>query len=755
MIPQIIRELRHSLIGVSIAVALAACGGGGGAAGGGGSEGSSTDNSAAEAAALVAEAKSALEALITTTADEVEQNPDMVIPYEDFLSVATTFHSAAALDPSNNEAAFYGAVANLLIFLDSDTTDAFLARLGWPPLDLSGTLDDIVAAYTASLDPPTDEECSEDPTLPGCAITGYFGLPAGPNDDLLEIGGTSADVSVEALLAYVTVALPDALRYSITLLDGIDSSFASTLSLTLPPSESPAMRILAALSGSAQLVEIDYSDAKLLQTVLAAARTALIAPRIATYPGVDTFLDTNPIWDTELEEVSIDQTALEAYFRNGLDTTPDTGDEPLLGSAAGTAALKASIDMALKAAGQFMTAIVGETDDQSDDLLPQSLLLDGLAESPASFDNKQDVVLFFLQPMLQTINELRASVTTGSASISAYQTAAYIRDWNTCGPPVSGDTEDMTPHNIVPSGLPESTLQDIPVISLFRGAPLSSSFSGTGASPISSDSLTIYDGAYYISFLVSEAVNISIYTRGDADTSLQLGYLDGDGVTIVPWDSDEDSGEGANAGISIDADYFNGLDLPSLGKSSLVLYVRIDDANDDGFDLYVRTATDDGSDNVPIFLKGGGGRSFDVTVYRWATLNASVGGLIDVLGNVGTKLIRSSFTLGDDSDPQNEIPPKVEFNNSDLRNFVKLIFPQVAEDETWFEQDGNPLNNAEGITDVVNLELESLPLPPGFDMPDDPEVANEGFSGASSFCAYPYELSPAFSFEGGFSLIGL
>jgi hypothetical protein len=248
-------------------------------------------------------------------------------------------------------------------------------------------------------------------------------------------------------------------------------------------------------------------------------------------------------------------------------------------------------------------------------------------------------------------------------------------------------------------------------------------------------------------------VNLSIFTRGDADTSLQLGYVNG--TTIVPWDSDEDSGAGSNAGISIDAEYFDGTILPIPdSRNWLTFYVRIDvsqDSDSNSFELYVETAMDDGSDGVPIFLKGGGGRRFDVTVYRWATLNASVGGLIDVLGNVGTALKRDTFTIGDDSDPQNVIPPKVEFNNSDLRTFVKWVFPQIT--DAWFSEGDNPLSDPDGVTDVVSLE--SIPLPTGFDMPDDPADVTGNFSGASTFCAYPFQLSPAFSFEGGFSLIGL
>lgn len=741
---------------LALALALAACGGGGGGAGGESGDGSTTDNSAEEAAALVSEAKGELETLITTTADEAEQNPDMVIPYGDILSIAVKFNTAADLDPTNGEAAFFGAIANLLVFLDSDTTDAFLARLGWQPFEISGTLDDFLAAYFASFSPPTVEECSEDPTLPGCTITGYFGLPAGEydydGDDLLEIGGTGADVTVETLLAYLTVDLPAALQRSVTLLDGISSDFETTLTLTLPPSEPAALRIIAALSGSTQVVEIDYSDVKLIQTALAAARTVLIAPQIATYTGVDAFLEANLSWDEELEEVTLDKTAFEAYFREGPDGTPGTGDEPLLGSLAGTAALKASIDMTLKAGSQFLTSIVSETDDQSDDLIPQSYLLDGLSENPATFDNKQAVVLFFLQPMLQTITELRSSVTTGSASISAYQSAAHIRNWNTCGAPVSGDTEDVTPHNIVPTGLPLST-DDITDSSAAFETSLSTTVPGTSGTPIPSSNLVQDNGAYYVYFSVAEPVNLSIFTRGNGATKAQLGYVDTDGSTIVAWDSDEDSGAGGNFGISIDSAYFASGMLPVPGRSPLTFLLRIDDENDDGFDLYIETAADDGSDGVPIFLKGGGGRTFDVTVYRWATLNASVGGLIDVLGSVGTKLLRTDFTIGDDSDPQNEIPPRVEFNNSDLRNFVKWVFPQVT--DVWFEQDGHPLADPDGITNVVGMELESISLPTGVDMPDDPEDVTGDFSGTSSFCAYPFQLSPAFSFEAGFSLIGL
>jgi hypothetical protein len=715
-----------------LSLALAACGGGGGAGGSGGGDGSGgdgsggggsdnpgDDHSAEEAAALVTAGKSGLEDLLST--------PQTMIPFNGLADIADEFVQAAELDPSNPDAAFFGAVFKTVQFLGGDDTTNLLAKLGWRQLREECASEELIGGalgFGGSATTPTTV------TTP-CDNVGFqlrfgdFGVPIGPGEGGGSIGGAGSDLQISDILGFMTGSAPDALGQAVEWLDGLPEDFQTTLTFDISwlgsSGKSDIPRGLS--SENATTFEIDYSDAKLIQAVLSSVRAVLVATTIWNYPGVDQFLADHRDGEGALGEI-LDADLVE-YFQSGWDDSA----LPLTENSTGKANLKTSISLALKAVDQGLGSFTQETDDQSDDLLPQDFIFDLLTTNPQSYDDKAAVVAYFLEPTLQTARDLRNSVDDGSSQIEIYQAIAQIQDFETCEATLGEESPDTSPNNDSETNPLPDPIPDVTVVGVIPD--------GTPADPDSSSATT-----NYFTFTLSAPANISIYTSGSGDTTGTIGY--DAGQAIQTWDTDAGSAEGGNFGLSIASTYFDGSHLPAAidwPRAGLTFYVEVTSDGTTPYQLVVITDPGQGK----IFLKGGGGRNYIASVYRHAHVNASLGGLIDVLAYFFDKSDRGLFSITGDS-----LLPHLFFDNGVLRAAFKRVFPALS------GADINTSNFAgSGNHELLEVQPPTLTIL-GLDDPELPENdVSPLFGGPLAFCAPPKALSPAMGALGGYSPVNV
>ncbi|MBI3991947.1 MAG: hypothetical protein HY342_01630, partial [Candidatus Lambdaproteobacteria bacterium] len=253
---------------------------------------------------------------------------------------------------------------------------------------------------------------------------------------------------------------------------------------------------------------------------------------------------------------------------------------------------------------------------------------------------------------------------------------------------------------------------------------------------------TGYNGGYWFIFSVATPLNLSIYT---AETSLPEGqslrgeiYFD-DGGTLTHWDSDYSASAGkGNFLMSIDKDYFDSLPTPPV-----TFYVMIE-PNAGPVDLHFGTQSADAV-TFPVFLKGGGGRSFTTSLYK-TTLSVDFAHLIDFAGGFWDTIDRPNLVLDDESTPLID-ESVVNLDYADLESNVTALL------------DGTTLSvtNPEGgsiASGPVNLTGDNIE--PQNSAVGNPTLASTGAgdpaipSSIASVCAYPFEFSNMEDLAGGY-----
>jgi hypothetical protein len=610
-------------------LALAGCGGGGGGGsgagnGGGDSSGSTRDPVAAQA--LVDEGVAELEESLSSG------NPP---PFATLADISDLFDQAARLDGENPTAAFFSALAQVFLFLDSPAAKSFLVKLGWDNFrENEAEWGNFIAALgsavgsvtgTAGFTPPVDES--------GGAIT--FG----------EDGVTFAEI-----IEFLTVTVPTRLHSSVNLLG------------TIPPGWSFTLNFSVDTGGGAEdySITVNYTDAMAIRAVFAGAESVLAAPGIWTYTGLDAFLAAPENKD---QEGNITDVALQTYFASE--------DQPLARNAAGVERLLTALSAFLES---FDTALLAQQSDTSGHLLSVT----GLLADQGRYDREAVVINYGLDAFRLTAADLRTALTADGA-MGIYQPVAFIKDFAVCDP-LAGDEQDpdLSPQN--DNSRPVLALEEPPpALPLSPDTP-EGSLSSEGMTPQS-------DGAYYFRITLTAPANVSIWSEG-AETNAVVGYEDTTGA-VVPWDFDEDSGGGGNFGISIAAVYMADTVMAGIPSKDITLYVAVQSLNGDPFTL--KAATDLNQTwppSAPIFLKGGGGRNFKSETWKIASVTkANIGNLIRLAAEAFDLSKRKTLLLDDPSTQDSvESFTRLDFDKETLRSKISAVLPEVTFGDGMQEQ---------------------------------------------------------------------
>jgi hypothetical protein len=726
------------LLGGAVTVLLAACGGGGG--------GEPTyDRTGAEAAVLQGK-----QDLVDLLNSEPGLDP---FPYDPLAGIGSTFQQAGSLDPTYDEAAFWSALFALVNFLESDTAKAFLARLGWEDLhtefqDFAGRVGQELGAGFGSVSGsggsttgpplhaffvPNDPDAADDPDP--CTDPQQPDVCSDPTTWVpfpVYVGGTDPGsgvsfISFQELYDFITGTLGNSVHATVQRLKAISSDFSTSLT-AIPLGEADPITIT-----------FDRFEVDLLQSVYGLLDVVTALPTLWSYAGVDAFLSAHSdVRDPNTGDFtgSIPDDQVIAYFQNGMDGVPGGADRPLAANPAGVTRVKAALrDLLASLQGVFQRLASG--DALADHLLTPATLF-------STFDDQPGMAAYGSKALVRMLGDARATLD-GPSAVTAFLPVATIQDFSTCDPLASTATDPAILNVAVTPPINNPT-------ALTSSKALSFDGSGHATAAVPDGASTETDGAYYFWFTLDTPENVSIYTTSDdpnvpVDTEGQVTYLaSGNPAVLAGWDSDSDSGEGKNFGISIAADSMADTPMTGLITAPMTFYVRVQNQSGGAFTLHVQATAPAAAwpAGVPIFLKGGGGRTFVASTYNFGALRVNSGAALSVVSRFWDLADRSTLTfIPDNPDTPNvdESQTILDFKAGDIRTSVLSILPDAS-------FTGSSLD---GLGDSVLVDLFSWTpdfSPGGTFMTGAPTV-DGSFGQSATFCAYPKDLSTISAVPGG------
>ncbi|MDH5753470.1 MAG: hypothetical protein OEZ59_13755 [Deltaproteobacteria bacterium] len=644
-----------------------------------------------EAEVVLAEGKTELETLLGSDDNSAES----------ILATAGKFNTAYQLDPSNQEAAFFAGLSSTMVFLGSQDTTDFLGNMG-----LMSFQDEMDQCHPFNVD---EVDCPYRPFDAGDLIVG--------GNKTMQ---TFVDLSLTEINDYLLAGMPDAMDAGFDILSGISSDFNITLNNTRESST----------------WEIDYTDVQVLKAAHLAMQVPTRLSRIWNFQhsSLDDYISTDPRLTRDgitgeftgtQENVEL---AFEDTFRKGFDGTNDNGDEILMASTAGATEVKNLLYDAFGTLEAALGSMLAETDDQQNDLFSPS-------HDYADFDAQPDLDLFQMDLIRRSAATMKTAfdaATTGATTVNFYEMVVSITDFGECTP-IAGQPTESYINNWGGAYYGDiSSIANAEVVDL----PLNQA-TGTAPGALFPD---FSNNIYRITLTQPE--NLSIFFRDtgpdEVDTHFWLLYRN-EFDELIGWDEDYGSGENQHAGVSIDADYFgqNGLPVPS-AQTPLELYVFVHThpGNQTAFGGFAWTDTG-APDTIPIFLRGGGGRNFTVSVYA-EQINMDPRQAVNIMSNIFDNTNRTTLTK-DDSATEFVDESKLLLDAAILPvTEVRKVFPGIG--VTLWENDGDPTS--------FNLFQDSL------------EVSDPGSyvkvtsitipAAVQSFCAYPWRFDSTNGIEGGF-----
>ena len=726
-----VRARRALLHGLWVALVLAGCGGAVDSAG--------TSYDRDGSAAAVDEGKLALEQLLDTQPTD--------IPYTELTGIGGTFEIAGNLDPTYDEAAFWSALFQLVNFLEGAGAKAFLVKLGWGDLhvefsdfagrlgeSLGGAFNGVTGGTAGTSDPPlhdlyvpNDPDQDHDPDYciagsdPDCIDGNPLYNPDYPTTSWqpksVILFGTDdfVTISFQELYDFITGTLGNVAHSAVERLKSIPADF--TTSLTATP-----------IAGSdAITIAFDRFEVDLLQAVYGVLDVVTSLPTIWIYPGVDAFVTANSTRDPVTGEyiTAVPDADLVAFFQDGNDGLPGGPDQPLRANAAGESRLKTAL-RDLLAAVQGMLERLASGDAMPDHLITPALIF-------STYDDQPQVAAYGSKALARMVGDARATLD-GAAPVTAFMPVATLQDFTTCDP-VIGTTTDVAPLN-TPDGTAFPATPDLLPV-------LAGSVTLDAGTPTATVSLSGGTGEDYVLVTVTGPTHLSVYTVDagasvDVDTHGDVAYLDGLGQ-LVAWDSDEDAGKGLHFGISIDSTYFiddaqHMVGLAASGSYTLYLRVRRDVGSE--VTLHVQSTLGGAwPAGEPVFLKGGGGRSFLAQTYRLGSLTVNSGAALNVLSRFWDLSKRD--TLQFIPDGTGGTTPYLKFDNGTIVASVKSVLPGADFSSSVLKDPGS--------TDIFTLTPD---FTPGGDLMTAAPTADDSF-GTVAFCAYPKDLSTFSAIAGG------
>ncbi len=676
------------------------------------------------AAALVTDAKFALEG------EMADQNQ----PLPPVLDILGKFASAAALDPTNKEAAFYASFFRIFTFMDSGATTNFLTSANLLPF-----------RYEVGV---CDAFNNNSNNKGSCPVKVFD--PAAP----IVVGGTDSYVNLTGtqIKSWALGGLPTAAQAAYNMLAGLGSSFTSTL----------------LLRDQGRLATFTDTEVKVLQAFVAAEAGFLQLGNIWTTPEVDAFISDsstrNPTTGqliasslntgTHTNNIAgvddISNSDLQAWLVGGVPAnatpTPGTAIVPLQANASGVLA----VQTAFKNAFGSMAAALGN-------LVSGSYAGELKLTGTLNYDQEPAVNVFknkLLAFQSAALRDAFDPATVTAPTIHFLKPIAHITSFGSCTPLAANPSATDTHRNLNPFGFvfPSTTTIGANVTSIGQNfgnpafLPLTPVFSGGGF------------GTYMLNlgpFTSTSQMNggISIFSRGTGHISAAVGYSVGVGTSITIVDNELGSSINGNFGFSFSAADFDGINhdgvtlpVPSVG-SPVTLWVAVFAPVPLGGGTYEVYAQDGSAAAPPIFYRGGA-HTFAVQVWD-STEQLSGAQFINYLGSLWDYSTRSSARVD-----AGQISVQIPLNAGSFLGPLAAIFPgqgtpTVTHDPTdpgdpsgfYFDPFMEGVNVVPGQTASVNVTASIGTIVSGATVP-------------GTFCANVQDLNTSNDdlVEGGFSL---